>query len=181
MDIDGQNQRQIGIDKVSRYPQFSPDGKWVVYATWNGQKSKIWKIPSSGGEPLLLHDETTFTPNISPDMKLIAYIEDDKNSGKRMINIVPMDGGGIIRSYEVPSNTLLDSMRWAPDGQGVTYRCSRSDTANYWLQLISESEPRQLTDLKYDFPFYFSGSRDMKRFAFLRQNMIRDVVLFRIE
>ena len=183
MDITGQNQRQIGFDKVSRYPQFSPDGKWIIYTTWDkdNKRAKIWKIPFDGGDPMMLHDESTFTPNISPDMRLIAYIEDDKNTGKRRISVVPMEGGEIIKTWEVPSNTLLDSMRWAPDGRGVTYRCLRNSTANYWLQLISESEPRQLTDLRYDFPYYFSGSRNMKQFSFLRLNMIRDVVMFSIQ
>ncbi len=183
MEINGQNQRQIGSDKVSRYPQFSPDGKWIIYTTWDKDKktAQIWKISVDGGVSVMLHDESTFTPNISPDTKLIAYIEDDKNTGKRMISIVPMEGDEVIKSWEVPSNTLLDSMRWAPNGQGVTYRCSRNNTANYWLQQISESEPRQLTDLKYDFPYYFSGARNMKQFSFLRQNMIRDVVMFSIQ
>ena len=183
MEINGQNQRPVGSDKVSRYPQFSPDGKWIVYSTWNAneRKARIWKIPFDGGEPVMLHDESSFTPNISPDMKLIAYIEDDKNTGKRIISVVPMKGGEVIRSWEVPANTLLDSMRWAPDGRGVTYRCFRKDAANIWLQMINETEPKQLTDFKYDFPFYFSGSRNMKQFSFLRLTMIRDVVLFTVQ
>ncbi len=69
MDIDGQNQRQLTTAQIYRYPQFSPDGKWIIYSTWQDKKAYLWKVSIDGGEPAMLKDGASFTPNVSPDLK----------------------------------------------------------------------------------------------------------------
>ncbi len=178
MDIDGQNQRQLTTAQIYRYPQFSPDGKWIIYSTWQDKKAYLWKVSIDGGEPAMLKDGASFTPNVSPDLKSIAYLEKNEQAGQTKINIVPLAGGEITKSFDVPQNTQPDSIRWSPDSRAVTYRCSRNNAVNFWLQPIGESEPKQLTDFKSDPPVNYEWSRDGKNLSCVRTTLIRDLILF---
>ncbi|WP_421878086.1 amidohydrolase family protein [Marinoscillum sp.] len=60
-------------------PAFSPDGKFIIYVTWNDeQKGAIMKVSSSGGSPVKLTKEKGIyrTPSFSPDGQWIVYKKD---------------------------------------------------------------------------------------------------------
>ena len=60
-------------------PAFSPDGKSIVYVTWNDeQKGAIMKVAASGGTPTKLSSAKGLyrTPSFSPDGKFIVYKKD---------------------------------------------------------------------------------------------------------
>ena len=178
IDIDGQNQRQLTFIQIYRNPQFSPDGKWVIYSTWQDKKAFLWKISIDGGEPVMLRDGTPFTMNVSPDLKFAAYLEKNEQAGQTKINLISLTNGEIIKSFAVPQNTFPDSIRWTPDSRAVTYRCSRNGAVNFWLQPIAESEPKQLTDFKFDPPVHCEWSRDGKKISCVRTALVRDLILF---
>jgi Tol biopolymer transport system component len=183
IDIDGQNQRQIGSDWVYREPQFSPDGKWIVYSTWKNDEKKayLWKIFFDGGDKVSLGAGTTYTPNVSPDMKWVAYLDRDQQPGKSLIKVVPIAGGEASKTFEVSANTPPNNMRWSPDGKAIMYQTSPAGGTNLFQQSLTEDIPKKITDFKYDFPIHCSVSRDMKQVACLRNKAIKDVILFNLQ
>ncbi len=91
MNFDGSDQKQLTNGSGEHSPQFSPDGRWVVYRKVFG-KATVWKMPADGGEPVQVSDKYSTNPTVSPDGKMIAYFYRDENSPWR-IAVAPLDGG----------------------------------------------------------------------------------------
>ena len=75
-------------------PEFSPDGKRLVYASYAGRSwHQLWMMPSQGGDPLQLtygeYDNTT--PRWSPDGKQIAFVSN--RGGNTSLWTVHVPGG----------------------------------------------------------------------------------------
>ncbi|MFZ1610077.1 MAG: amidohydrolase family protein [Chitinophagales bacterium] len=63
-------------------PAFSPDGKNIIYVSWNDEfKGSIWKIPAIGGTPVKLTTDKGMyrTPSYSPDGKNIVFLKEEGN------------------------------------------------------------------------------------------------------
>jgi len=175
MNTDGSDQRQLtngasGEDS----PQFSPDGRWLVYCTSFG-KVTVWKIAADGGEPVQLTDKRSRSPAVSPDSKLVAYFYSDEN-GPGRIAVAPLEGGEPLKTFAVPI-TALNPLRWTPDGRAVAYIDTRNDVSNIFAQPLDGGAPKQLTDFKADRIFSFDYSRDGKQLALSRGMQRSDVVL----
>ena len=72
MDMSGQNAMQLTSGKQDFPPSFTPDGKWIVYGSVQGDRSILMKVSSQGGPPIQLTDYPTDSPAVSPDGQWIA-------------------------------------------------------------------------------------------------------------
>jgi eukaryotic-like serine/threonine-protein kinase len=175
IDIDGQNPKQLTSGHFDRGPSFSPDGKWVIYASMGSSHPNLWRVSVDGGEPVKLTDRYSIAPMVSPDGKWIAcYYWDEKPDTPLGIALIPFEGGAPVKTFNLPSAVV----RWTPDGSALTYVDSRSGVSNIWRQPIDGGPPVQLTDFKSDLIFTFDWSRDGRQLACARGIATSDVILF---
>ncbi len=74
---DGDVQRVTTSEIVEVQPTWSPDGDWIVYATWNGEEGHLYKVRSDGRrDPVRLTGRSGVyrNPSWSPDLDRIVAI-----------------------------------------------------------------------------------------------------------
>jgi len=82
-DADGAEARPFTSgDKSSSGPQWTPDGRWIVFTSKRPDQNNLWRIRADGGEAEQLTDlksgVTAF--QISPDGQWIAFVRPDEAS-----------------------------------------------------------------------------------------------------
>ncbi len=121
MNSDGSHQKRLTSNPLSeRSPDWSPDGKWIAFATDRGNSHDIWKIRQDGKVAVRLtaigpYDDL---PSWSPDGRKIAYVTRDTAGYKLMT----MNSNG---SGAAPVGTIgAYRSAWSPDGKQIAYEHS---------------------------------------------------------
>ncbi len=181
MDTAGGNLKQLTGEQGGRFPQSSPDGRWVVFHSMAGAL-RAWKVSIDGGEPVRLTDKWTSNPTVSPDGNLVAcfYREDQPNAPTK-VAIIPFAGGDPVKVLDLPrqSFTSAAGLRWTPDGRALTYIDTINGVSNIWSLPVDGGPSKQLTDFKTNQIFRFDFSRDGKQLALSRGTETSDVILIR--
>jgi Tol biopolymer transport system component/DNA-binding winged helix-turn-helix (wHTH) protein len=174
MNLDGSNPEQVTSGNNEWNPEYTPDGKWLVYAT---MIHSLWKIPAAGGTPVRLTNGLSWRPAISPDGKWLAYNRLDEASGQWQVAVIPFEGEAAPRIFDAPSPSIFRAIRWTPDGREVAYPVTADSVSNIWGQPLDGGSPRRLTNFKDQLIFDFAWSRDGKYLALSRGTVNSDVVL----
>ena len=176
MDLDGTNHKQLTSGSGENYAQCSPDGRWVVYTLFAGNPT-LWRVPIDGGAPSPLTEQTTSSPAISPDGRMIAtvYREENQNSSARMA-LMPFEGGEVMKVFDAPKPDW-SSIRWSPDGRALNYVVTAGGVSNIWSQPIAGGAPKPITNFEMYRMFSFDWSRDGRQIACSRGSASSDVVL----
>lgn len=69
--------------------------------------------------------------------------------------------------------------KWTSDSQSLTYRVHLENTGNVWVQSISGSAPRPLTNFTKGYVYSYAFSRDGKKLYVARGYQIRDAVMIK--
>jgi Tol biopolymer transport system component len=172
MGLDGSNPTQITHGANKWFPQYTPDGQWLVYVS-----GQLVKVPAKGGAPVRLTNSVVSQPTISPDGKWIAYNRLDEASGQWQIAVMPMETEAAPRIFDVPSPNRYRALRWTPTGHNIAYPVTVGNVSNIWAQPLDGGPPRQLTNFKDLQIFDFAWSRDGKQLALSRGIVNSDTVL----
>jgi Tol biopolymer transport system component/serine/threonine protein kinase len=121
-------------------PDWSPDGRTIAFTSlWSGAQA-IWIVPSDGGEPKQLTNETASLPAWSPDGLWIAGTSN--REGISQIWRMPVSGG--------PAERLTDRSgrwpRWSPDGGQIYFIGAQEREGNLWSVVVNTHRERKLTD-----------------------------------
>jgi dipeptidyl aminopeptidase/acylaminoacyl peptidase len=110
-------------------PVPAPDGKTCAVAVTtydvekNEGKSRIWLVPTEGGEPqpLTAPEYSSAEPAFSPDGRRLAFTRKNEK-GKAQLHVMPLDGGESRRLTDLPLGVFDPT--WLPDGSGVVFVAS---------------------------------------------------------
>lgn len=157
-------------------PTWSPDGKWILYATDGIDNplirrfppSEIFQVNPATGERRRIHAGDAVQPSWSPHGFRIAYWGVSDSGGQRILWTVPAAGGQAVRVTEgkhVDWNPV-----WSPDGRYLYFASDRSGTTNLWRVPIDErfgrvGEPEPVTT-SAQASMLPSLSRDGRRIAY---------------
>src|SRR5262245_35263370 len=112
-------------------PNYSPDGKRIVYVSDRTGSLELWLCDSDGANPLRLTNfggAHTGTPRWSPDGQWIVF--DSGIEGNQEIFIINADGG---RPRRLTSDPTFDGLpSWSRDGRWVYFISHRSGNSQVW-------------------------------------------------
>ena len=114
---DGSNYLQLTSLGENYNPASSPDGRFVVFSSKQGNGFNIWSINAdSGSDPKqLTFSDGNFYPAVSPDNQWVAY--DTLTGMKASVWKVPMEGGTPVKvadGYRMPA--------FSPDNRWIAVR-----------------------------------------------------------
>ena len=180
VDTDGQNVKQLTDGESNEVSStISPDGGWVYYVGGvrdRGQwKLHLQKTSIDGSQTVNLKElEADFVPNLSPDGKSIAA----QIAGK--LKVLSSADGTIVKSFDpVQLASWFSDARWTPGGESLTYVGYPENAMNIWVQPLSGSPPRPLTNFTKGYIYEYAFSRDGKKLYVARGYQVRDAVIIR--
>ncbi len=190
---DGSNPTQLTKGLFDRYPECSPDGKWVYYYDARGPHYSA-RVPLEGGpsEPVPASDVRGMYgmagKTVSPDGKLLVFgpdINTPQNEAVTKLALVNL--GSTSQSTPIllqpdPRMTtagFTNSMAFTPDGKAVAYIIRDKGVDNIFVQSLDGSPGHQITNFTSDRIGEFRWSPDGKTLAVARAKSTSDVVLLR--
>lgn len=145
MDYDGFNQRGIASDgSMVRFPQYSPDGRYLAYVSFKTGVPNIVVRSSEGG---LIggtnFNSTTTSPTISPSGQL-AFSSAMGGDGSMEIYVSNLDGSNARRLTRTPKRVNI-SPRWNPKtGREIAFISDRAGTPQVYVMDSSGANQRPL-------------------------------------
>ena len=173
--------KQLTSGSYEDWPDFSPDGQWVIYHGAGSSTDRVWKIPIDGGQSTLLSDKAARHPVFSPDGKLIGCFLRDEGSPWQLA-VLPLAGGLPLQTFSIPPSVAAEQSvgpRWTADGKAITYILTKGGVSNIWMQPLTGESARQLTNFTEDQIFAFAGSPDGKKLALVRGVNAKSVILMK--
>lgn len=122
IDLDGGGRRQL--TERGMFPEYSRDGGWIFY-TLPRDGWKMWKVPAEGGESLRVTDFPAIQPAVSPDGKLIAYMN-FKNPNDPKLEVMPVEGGEPVKVFDILPLPGRFDVAWSPDGNSIAYKANEN-------------------------------------------------------
>ena len=157
IDVDGTNKKVIGdLDVNEAYPDWSPDGKLIVFTA--GQeatsKSELFVVTNTGKERRQLTHLDGFVrnPRWSPDGRKIAFTYGEIPHRQR-IYVMDADGGNpapVADFSDFAVDYPIISPAWSPTGRSLVFSAKRGDPRLDRLDLyvvnVETGAIRQVTD-----------------------------------
>jgi TolB protein len=168
MDFDGENQRRVTFSHtLSLAPDWSPDGKKIVYQSYERDTPGVFLIGRDGADKhrVPLPTQLNASPSFSPDGKTIAFCGSVK--GNPEIFTVQSDGTGLKRLTE---NMAIDSTpRWSPNGRELAFTSNRQGSPQIYMMDLEGANVRRVS-LAGNWNDEASFSPDGGRIAFACRN-----------
>jgi Tol biopolymer transport system component/putative intracellular protease/amidase len=125
-------------------PAWSPDGRWIVYASTCDGNADLYRMrpDGSGVERLTRTPGAEHEPAVSPDGTRIAYAYHVEGEDSEIM-VMAADGSGA--SAVTVNETTEWSPTWSPDGTRLAYESTREDNGDVWILDLESGKETRLT------------------------------------
>jgi Tol biopolymer transport system component/DNA-binding winged helix-turn-helix (wHTH) protein len=140
----GKPEKLISSTDQEEGPQYSPDGKHIVFQSTRSGSFEIWHADADGSNPVQLTSfggPLTGTPRWSPDGSSICF--DSRPGSHPNIFIISADGGPVRRFVNETSDDAVPS--WSHDGHWIYFASNRDGTWQVWKRSVDGGQPVQIT------------------------------------
>lgn len=148
---DGKNLKLLAEEKGAKYPEVSPDGKWLFYGVPAEGQLEMKRMPlDEKGESERVLYNTAGAGKISPvnaDQIVTLYYDkqDKENNPWKHILFSRGDTENFTELDFDPSNHAFE---WSRDGKGIYYPRKGRNENNIWYISVTNGKSRQITDLE---------------------------------
>ncbi len=144
MDPNGQEIRRLTNNAATDfYPEFSPDGQWIIFSSRRDGQFELYRMDLNGGQLVRLTTGlgSLFAPTVSPDGSQIAFT--NARGGVQSIWVMDWDGGNPQPLTDDTADDLDPS--WSPNGQFISFASSRAGGVQLFLIDVSTRAISQVT------------------------------------
>ena len=134
---------KVTTDGLSHDPVWTPDGKRLVFRSWQSGGMTLWSMPSdrSASASRLDPTGTRQSPvSVSPDGKFLTFDQKDPQT-EDDVWVLPLEEGGRSRSL-IQSRFGEGSAKFSPDGRWVAYSSNESGRAEVYVQPFPGPGPK---------------------------------------
>jgi hypothetical protein len=129
-------------------PDWTPDGSWLVFASYRSGGEDIYSMRIDGTDVrrLTTNAAKDSYPTVSPDGTRIAFASarDDALNGTLDIYTMNMDGSGVTRLTTAADDDYAPD--WSPDGSKVAFTSWRNGDAEIFVMNANGSGQTNLTN-----------------------------------
>ena len=117
--------------------RWSPDGRWICFASNASGRQNLWVVPANGGWPLQLtvSEERQIPGGWSPDGRWIVYQSDYGGNEQWDLFAVSLENGEI-RELTCTPEISEEAPRWSPDRRWIAYEVKPRTSASYEIHLM---------------------------------------------
>jgi Tol biopolymer transport system component/DNA-binding winged helix-turn-helix (wHTH) protein len=140
----GKAERLIYSSMQEEGPQYSPDGKRIVFQSTRSGNFEIWRCDADGSNLVQLtsfNGPLTGTPRWSWDGKHISF--DTRPGPHPNVHVISSDGGPARRFVNDKADEGVAS--WSHDGKWIYFASNRSGAWQVWRRPADGGEPVQIT------------------------------------
>jgi Tol biopolymer transport system component/DNA-binding winged helix-turn-helix (wHTH) protein len=140
----GKPERLIFSTMVEEGPQYSADGKQIVFQSTRSGSFEIWRADADGSNLFQLTSfggPLTGTPRWSPDGRWISF--DSRPGTHPNVFVISADGGPTRRF--VNDNADEGVASWSHDGRSIYFASNRTGGWQIWKRPVDGGEPIQIT------------------------------------